>query len=149
MEAFMIRIRTLMTLALLFALPALAQDPRMPGGDPIGEQVFPPELILQHQKAIGITDAQRTALVAEVKRVQGSLLDQQVELQRRVEKLVELMTPDRPDETQVLAQLDLVLAAEREVKRQHLSLVVRLKSLLTPDQIRTLRSLRSGPATAR
>jgi Spy/CpxP family protein refolding chaperone len=131
-------------LALCCAVAAFAQDPR-PGADPVGEQVFPPELILQHQKAIGFTDTQRTALVAEVKRAQGTLIDLQVELQRRVDRLVELMAPDRVDEAQVLAQLDLVLATEREVKRQHLSLAMRLKNLLTPEQVRALRTLRAPP----
>lgn len=135
--------------ALCCALPAFGQDARSTGVDPVGEQVFPPELILQHQKAIGFTDAQRTALVAEVKRAQGTLLDNQVELQRRVERLIELMTADRPDEAQVLAQLDLVLASEREVKRQHLSLAMRLKNLLTPEQLRMLRALRAGAAPAK
>lgn len=112
-------------------------------GDAVGEQLFPPELILQHQSAIALGDAQRSALVAEVKRTQAAALEPQVELQRRVERLVELLKPDRIDEPQALAQLDQVLAAEREVKRQHIALAVRLKALLSPEQIRQLRALRT------
>lgn len=144
--------RMVMRIAVIVALgggfAAFAQEAR-PGMDPVGEQLFPPELILQHQKAIGLSDAQRTALVAELKRVQGTVLDQQVELQRAVERLIELLRPDRVDEQKVLAQLDSVLAAEREVKRQHISLAARLKNLLSAEQMRQLRTLRAAPAAPR
>lgn len=122
------------------AAAALAQSR---AADAVGEQLFPPELILQHQSAIALGDAQRSALVAELKRAQAASLEPQVELQRRVERLVELLKPDRVDEPQALAQLDQVLAAEREVKRQHIALAVRLKALLSPEQIRRLRALRA------
>lgn len=127
----------------------LAQQPpqRPPAGaDPVGEQVFPPELILQHQRAIGLTDTQRATLVAEIKRAQGSAIDKQVELQRSVERLVDALKSDRVDEAQALAQLDTVLAAEREVKRLHIGLAARLKNLLTPEQQRQLRELRAAAA---
>jgi Spy/CpxP family protein refolding chaperone len=109
---------------------------------PLAEQLFPPELIMQHQQAIRLTEAQRTALIAEIKRVQGAVVDQQFEMQRAVERLVELLKPDRPDENQVLAQLDRVLAIERDVKRMHIGLAVRLKNLLTAEQLAQLRALR-------
>lgn len=136
-------------IAMLFTLccgqAAIAQDRQAPpAADPVGEQLFPPELILQHQMAIGLTDPQRTALVAEVRRVQGEVIGQQAELQRGVERLIQLLKPDRVDEQAALAQLDAVLAAEREVKRRHISLAVRLKNLLTPEQLRQLRELRAA-----
>jgi Spy/CpxP family protein refolding chaperone len=145
MKRTLVRMATIAVLACGAA--ALAQQPpRGPAGpDPIGEQVFPPELILQHQRAISLTDAQRTTLVAEIKRVQGSAIDKQVDLQRGVERLIDALKPDRVDEALALAQLDTVLAAEREVKRQHIALAARLKNLLTPEQQQQLRQLRGAP----
>jgi Spy/CpxP family protein refolding chaperone len=129
-------------LLVLLAHAALGQSQPGPNADPVGEQIFPPELILQYQMAINLTDTQRDALVAEVKGVQGTLFERQADLQRRVEVLIGLLKPDRVNEQQVLAQLDEVLTAEREIKRQHISLAVRLKNLLTPSQMRQLRELR-------
>lgn len=126
-----------------FASAVAPQDMRPPHSDPVGEQVFPPDLVLQHQKAIALTDAQRSALIAEIKRVQGSMVEHQADLARNVERLVDLLKPDRVDEAQALAQLDLVLATEREIKRQHIALAARIKNLLTPEQLRQLRALRA------
>jgi Spy/CpxP family protein refolding chaperone len=114
--------------------------------DPIAEHVMPPELIMQNQRALGLTDAQKSAVIAEVKRAQGRMVDLQWDLQRAMERLVELLRPDKPDEAAVIAQLDTVLAAEREIKHIHLALAVRLKGILTPAQQKTLRELRSGSA---
>jgi Spy/CpxP family protein refolding chaperone len=114
--------------------------------DPIARYVLPPELILQNQKAIRLTEAQKNDVIAEVKRAQARIVDVQWDVQRALDPLVESLAKDRPDETQTLAQLDKVLAAEREFKRIHIALAVRLKNILTPEQQRTLLELRAGPA---
>ena len=116
-----------------------------PPNDPIAKNVLPPELIMQHQKAIQLTEAQKSAVIAEVKRAQGRIVDVQWDMQRALEPLVDSLGKDRPDEPQVLAQLDKVLAAEREFKRAHLTLAVRLKNILTPEQQRMLIDLRANP----
>lgn len=134
--------------ALAFACAAvLAQE--APPRDPIGEQVLPPELILKHHQAIQLSEAQRTTVLAEVKRTQGRVFDVQWDMQRAVERLLELLKQDRVDEQQALAQLDQVLAAEREIKRAHVGLAVRLKNLLTPEQQQKLRALRAAEPAPR
>lgn len=125
--------------------PAPAQDANAPRPrDPIAEHVLPPELILQHQRSIGLSEPQKNAVIADVKRTQGQLLDAQWDLQREVERLEDLLGRDKVDEQQVLAQLDKVLAVERGIKRAHLALAVRLKSILTLEQQSALRGLRSS-----
>jgi Spy/CpxP family protein refolding chaperone len=133
---------------ILFALlcPIAAAQPAG-GPDPLAEQVFPPELVMQHQQAIGLTDSQREAIKSEARQAQRKLTDLQWQLQDEVEKLVALMKPASPDEARVLAQLDRVLAAERDIKREHLTLVVRLKGKLTAEQQAKLRELRGATAS--
>ena len=58
----------------------------------------------------------------------------QWQLQDEAEKLIELLKQARIDEAQALAQLDKVLAAEREIKRAQIALLLRLKNRLEPDQ---------------
>ena len=124
---------------------AHAQEaPAAPPNDPIGRTVLPPELIMQNQKAIQLSEAQKGAVIAEVKRAQGRIVDVQWDVQRAVEPLVELLGKDKVDEPQVLAQLDKVLAAEREFKRAQLTLAIRLKNILSPEQQRTLFELRNS-----
>lgn len=115
-----------------------------PRHDPIAEHVLPPELIMQHQKAIGLSESQKNAVIAEIKRTQGRMVEVQWDLQRAVERMVELLKQDKVEEQQVIAQLDNVLAVEREIKRAHIGLAVRLKNILTPEQQRALRDLRAS-----
>jgi len=135
-------------LALCLGLVAHAvraqEAPAAPPNDPIARSVLPPELIMQNQKAIQLSEAQKGAVIAEVKRAQGRIVDLQWDMQRALEPLVELLGKDKVDEPQVLAQLDKVLAAEREFKRTQLILAVRLKNILSPEQQRTLNELRSS-----
>ncbi len=129
--------------------PVLAQEaPPGPPNDPLAERVFPPELIMKNQKAIQLTEAQRNALVAEVKRTQGRMVDVQWDMQRAMEPLAEALGKDKPDEQQVLAQLDKVLAVEREFKRIQLTLAVRLKGMLSLEQQRMLMDLRGNAPRA-
>ena len=133
-------------LALSSSSPWAQDATPAPTQDPIAEHVFPPELVMRHQKAIQLSDAQKTALIADVKQAQVRLVELQWELQRAMEPLVDQLAPVKVDERQVLAQLDKVLAAEREVKRMHLMLAARLKNILTPEQQRALRELRAQAA---
>lgn len=116
--------------------------PRPPGGDPLARYLFPPELIMANQDAIHLTDAQRNSLQQAMADAQGKFLPLQFKMSSEVEKLQNLLKPSSVDETQVLDQVDRVLAVERDVKRTQLSLMIRIKNMLTPEQRQRLIQLR-------
>ncbi len=62
-----------------------------------------------------------------------------------MEALVALLKQSSADESQVMSQLDKVLSSEREIKRTQISLLVRIKNKLTPDQQAHLQRLRAKP----
>jgi len=136
------------TLLLLFLWPGLApvvaQQPQE--HDPIAENLFPPDLVLSNQKAIGLDDAQKNFVRGEVLKAQTRFTELQFQLQDAMETLTGLLKQNPADETQVLAQLDKVLNAEREVKRTQIALMVRIKNKLTPEQQARLRQLRAESA---
>ncbi len=119
---------------------ARAQQPGP--GDPIGEQLFPPEMIMQNQQAIQLTDDQRAFVKGEIQKAQSKFTDLQWQLQSEVETMSSLLKENKVDEQQVLAQLDKVLNLERDIKRTQISLVVRIKNELTPSQQATLRKIK-------
>ena len=123
------------------APPLAAQHPQE--RDPIAENLFPPDLVLSNQKAIGLEEAQKNFVRSEVLKAQTRFTELQFQLQDAMETLVGLLKQNPVDETQVLTQLDKVLNAEREVKRAQISLMVRIKNKLTPEQQTRLRQLRS------
>ena len=120
---------------------------RPPGGDPLARYLFPPELIMANQRAINLSDDQRNSLQRAMAEAQGKFVGLQFKMSSEVEGLQRLLQPSRVDESKVLDQVDRVLAVEREIKRAQLSLMMRIKNLLTPQQQAQLGALRGqGPA---
>ncbi|MGH7605119.1 MAG: hypothetical protein ACRENK_14140 [Gemmatimonadaceae bacterium] len=128
------------------AMPPSACGAQAPAGDPLGRYLFPPELVMANQQAIGLTDRQRSSLQQAIKEAQGKFVDLQFRMSGEVETLQRLIQPASVDEAKVLDQVDRVLAVEREVKHAQLSLMIRIKNLLTQQQQAQLGELRARGA---
>lgn len=128
---------------LVLALAAAAQQPG--GPDPVADNLFPPELVMSHQKAIGLADTQRSYIRDELLKAQTRFTELQWQLQDAVEVMVSLLKQTPVDESQVMNQLDKVLNSERDIKRTQISLMVRIKNKLTPEQQAQLRKLKTEP----
>jgi len=122
--------------------PAPEARPPQPGPDPFGQSFFPPELVMQNQQAIGLTDEQKSYFRTEIRDAQIKFTDLQWKLQDEAEKMMSLVKQPHVDEQQALAQLEKVLSVEREVKRAQVALLVHLKNRLTPEQQARLEELR-------
>jgi len=137
-------------LALLLAAASGAsadvQAQQQPGlqEDPLFETLFPPDLIMQHRRAIGLTDEQRDAISQMIQELQGRVVRLQWELLDEVQQLREVMGASRVELDRALDQLNEVLDTEREIKQAHLEMLVRIKNLLTPEQQEGLARLRES-----
>ena len=120
--------------------------PRPPNGDPLARYLFPPEVVMANQQAIKLTDQQRSSLLQAIKEAQGKFVDLQFRMSSEVESMQHLLEPASVNESKVLDQVDRVLSVEREIKRAQLSLMIRIKNLLTPQQQEQLRALRERGA---
>ena len=140
--------RSVALIALLASLAtaAGAQQPVAPAGqgqqDPFARHLFPPELVMQHQGEINLTDAQRQTLSQAIQQAQATMVDTQWKLSGEAQKLIRLLQSATVDEAQALEQVDRILALEREVKRAQMGLMVKIKNTLTPAQQTRLQSLR-------
>ena len=105
-----------------------------PPQDPLAHLMFPPDMILNHASQLNLTDEQKTFMRSEVQKATASFQDLQWKLQDQMELLHDTMKSPSVNEQQALAQLDKVLDIEREIKRLHIVLAVRLKNHLTPEQ---------------
>jgi Spy/CpxP family protein refolding chaperone len=130
-----------------FLLAVGAAHTQQPDQDPIGQSFFAPELVIQHQEAIGLSAEQKEYFKTEIRQAQLQFTELQWKLQDEMEKLVGLAKQPRVDEQQMLAQLEKLLAAEREIKREQVTLLVRIKNKLTPEQQAKLVELRSKTAS--
>ena len=126
---------------LFLSISAFAQQPP-PNDDSIGRQLFPPEMVMGHQEELGLQEKQRAAIRSEVHKVQSRFVDLQWQLSEDTEKMASLLRSTPIDEARVLEQADKVMAQEREVKKMQLSMLVRIRNLLTPEQIAKLQEIR-------
>lgn len=115
-------------------------------GDPLEEHFVPPEVIMQHQRELGITASQREQIKQRVSEAQVRFTELQWDLQAHVGDLSELLADPAAEETQVLQQLDKVLATEAQIKRAQVSMLVGLRRILTPEQLEEARRMRRGMA---
>lgn len=124
-----------------FAQDRPPQAPR-PGDDPIGQNLFPPDLVMRNRQAIALTAEQSEFIKNEVQKVQANFTDLQWQMMGESETLASLLKQDHVDETQALAELDKVLNLERTIKHAQITLVLRIKNKLTPEQQAKLRELK-------
>jgi Spy/CpxP family protein refolding chaperone len=135
------RLLTLAAPLLILTSLVYAQNPANP--DPLADLLFPPDLVMARQNAIGLSEAQKTYLNAEMQNAQSRFTQMQWQLQEAMEGLVGLLKQPKADETQVIAQLDKVLNSEREIKHAQISLMVRIKNNLTVEQQHRLQALKN------
>src|SRR2546422_3047988 len=114
----------------LFAVAGIAvsQHPPVPGPqpqpgpDPLAQNLFPPEMVMQHRQALGLTEEQKAAIKDELMKASARFNDLQWQMQDEMETMVNLTRGATVDEQKVLGELDKILAIEREVKRTQLTL---------------------------
>jgi len=128
----------------LFAAVGWAQAPQ-PADDPIAQNLFPPELVMKYRQEINLDEGQSKALKEAIQKAQARFLDLQWDAQSESGKLVQLLKARPVDENAVLAQVDQVLNREREIKKAQISLLVRIKNMLTEAQQNKLMELRRNP----
>ena len=148
-------LRTTLVLVLALALVATAgaQLPSpvpqpAPADDPIARVLFPPELVMQNQQAIGLRAEQRAAITKAIQEFQNKVVELQWRMQDQQQRLAAMLEKPSIDQAAALAQVDELLTVEREVKRAHLALLIQIKNTLTPDQQARLIAQREGAGGA-
>jgi Spy/CpxP family protein refolding chaperone len=102
--------------------------------DPFGDAMFPPDLIMQHTRDLGLTDEQKAYMRGEIQKTTTRFNELQWQLQDSMEALHATIKANPVNEQLALSQLDKVLDTEREIKRLHFGLVISIKNKLTPEQ---------------
>jgi Spy/CpxP family protein refolding chaperone len=122
--------------------PPAPQSPPRPDDDPVGRRLFPPELILGHAVEIGLRPEQREAIVSDVQRVQGEMPKLQSQMLEARDKIVAVLDGQPIDVAALAERADALFAIENQVKRTQLTLLARIRNVLTPEQRAQLERLR-------
>ena len=111
-----------------------------PRADMFKGKLFPPNVILEHKTDLNLTREQFTAIKAAVIEVQANIAEFEWDMQEAHQNIMAELDQSPVDEKRVLKHVSAVLAAENQVKKQQMTMLIRLRNLLTPDQVAYLES---------
>ena len=100
---------------------------------------------MAHSTELNLAERQRAAIKSEVQKAQSKFIDMQWDMKEETEKMVRLLQQTPADEARILEQADKVMALEREIKKTQLSLLIRIRNVLTADQMAKLEEIRRAP----
>ena len=123
--------------AAALAFVAMAQDPTMrrnpnPAGaiNPVVRAALNPKLA----EKLGITEEQSAKLKA-LNAEKDGLKELNEKVRKGMERQAELLKADKVDEAAVMAALDEVWEARKEVAKRQTKRIIAVKSILTPEQV--------------
>ena len=117
---------------LLSTSAAIAAQPK---ADVFKGKLFPPKIILQHQDGLELTKEQFTAIKAAVVEVQANVAEHEWDLREAYRNVLEELDKTPIDEARVMDFVDKALIAENNVKKEQVVMLIRLRNLLTEEQI--------------
>ena len=134
---------------LLSARPAAAQAAPKQEEDPFASVLFPPELIMQHARAINLDDRQRAAITKLIEQLQARAVGLQWQLAEQAQALKQTLSKTLVDQDRALDQMNRVLEIEKAIKKAHLEMLIQIKNVLRADQQAQLTRLRDAEAARR
>ncbi len=97
--------------------------------------LYPPDIIMQHQQRLGITDAQRRSISKAVREFQTEVAELQWTLQNEQQLMRQSFSGYHIDTDKAMAQVKRVLELESRFKQAHFKLLIATKNELTEEQI--------------
>jgi Spy/CpxP family protein refolding chaperone len=114
--------------------------------DPLTPHLFPPELILQYQEEIQLTDGQREKIIGFVTEMQAAEPEAKAELEGHRRKLADLLRKEQIDIDAVLGELEKIQRKQAEQARRNIRLLLEIRKVLEPAQRERLSSFKkAGP----
>lgn len=136
------RYLTLAGLSLILLTSVASAQGQGPQKDPFKGKLFAPNVILQHQDELDLSKEQFTAIRAAVVEVQGAVAEHEWDLREAYMQAMEDLDESPVDERKVLESIQAALLAENEVKKLQVGLLIRLRNLLTDEQMAYLQSVK-------
>jgi len=129
-------------LILVFASGVSAQGMGQQQRDVFKGKLFTPNIILEHQDELGLSKEQFTAIRAAVVAVQGNVAEHEWDLREAYQRIMADLDESPVDEQKVLQSVEAALLAENEVKKLQVAMLIKLRNLLTDEQMDYLQSAR-------
>jgi uncharacterized membrane protein len=129
----------LLVAACLGAVSAYAAQPK---DDVFKGKLFAPNIILENQAQLSLNKEQFTQIRKAVVEVQANVAEHEWDIREAYQNIMAELDKAPIDEAQVLEHVGAALKAENEVKKLQVAMLIKLKNLLTDEQIAYLESAR-------
>ena len=123
----------------LLAGPAGAQGQK---GDVFKGKLFPPNVILENQAELGLSKEQFTAIKQAVVEVQANVAEHEWDVREAYMSIMAELDNSPINEDKALEYVNAALLAENQVKKEQMTMLIRLRNLLTDEQRAYLESTR-------
>ena len=104
-------------------------------GDVFQGKLFAPNIILENRDQLQLSKEQFTAIRRAVVEVQAGVAEHEWDMQEAYQALMLELDKSPIDEDKVLEYAGKALLAENQVKKKQMAMLVRLKNLLTAEQV--------------
>ena len=104
-------------------------------------KLFAPNIILEHQAALQLSDEQLGGIRSAVVNVQGAVASHEWDLREAYQEAMAALDESPVDEEEVMKSIRAALQAENEVKQLQVAMLIQLRNLLTTEQLAYLRSV--------
>jgi len=105
-------------------------------------KLFAPNIILEHQDELNLSKEQFTAIRAAVVEVQANVAEHEWDLREAYQRVIADLDDEPVDENKVMENVEAALLAENEVKKLQVAMLIRLRNLLTDEQMAYLQSVK-------
>ncbi len=117
---------------------AFAENPKM---DIFKGKLFAPDIILEQQDELHLSKQQFTEIRAAVVEVQSGVAEHEWDMREAYQALMLELDKAPISEREVLKYANKALLAENQVKKKQMAMLVRLKNLLSIEQVAYLEAL--------
>ena len=108
-------------------------------GDVFKGKLFPPKMIMENRDELNMTKKQFTTMRGIIVEVQTSVAEHQWDMQEAYKLVLAELDKSPIDEAHVLENIRAVLKAENQVKLSQVTMLIKIRNLLTTDQVEYLR----------
>ena len=117
--------------ALLLAVSVNANETR----DIFKGKLFPPNVVLEYREELSLTKEQYTGIRSAVVAVQAEVAEHEWDMQEAYSRVMNLLDERPLDESVVTREVTAVLQAENRVKLAQMTMLVKIRNLLTDEQV--------------
>ena len=108
-------------------------------GDVFKGKLFPPKMIMENRDELNMTKKQFTTIRGIIVEVQTSVAEHEWDMQEAYKLVLAELDKSPVNEARVLENVRTVLMAENQVKLSQVTMLIKVRNLLTAEQVEYLK----------